>query len=114
MALMVLCVAPSGGRLAAQARGGANPLVGAWTLQAYDLEFQDTKERRPALGPHPRGSVVFTSEGRMTVYLEDGDRKAPTTDQERADAYKGLLAYTGTYRVDGKDRKSTRLNSSHT
>jgi hypothetical protein len=44
---------------------------------------------------------VFTPEGRIVVYLEDADRKAPTTDAERAAAYKGLLAYTGSYTVDG-------------
>lgn len=101
VALVAMGIALLGGPVVAQERGGANPLVGAWMLQAYDLEFQDTKERRPALGPHPRGSVVFTPEGRMTVYLEDADRKAPTTDAERAAAFKGLLAYTGTYRLEG-------------
>ena len=108
-ALVVAGMAFCAGSVQAQDQAGRARLLGAWSLQAYDLEFQDSGEHRPALGAHPRGSLVFTPEGRIVVYLEDGDRKAPTTDAERAEAYKGLLAYTGTYTVDG-NRWTTRVD----
>ena len=36
------------------------------------------------------------------AYLEADGRKAPKTDEERAAAYRTLVAYTGKYRVQGK------------
>ena len=74
-ALVVAGMALFAGSVQAQEQAGRARLLGAWSLQAYDLEFQDSGEHRPALGAHPRGTVVFTPEGRMVVYLEDADRR---------------------------------------
>ena len=37
----------------------------------------------------------------MMVVLTNEGRKAPKTDQDRADLFNSLVAYTGMYRVDG-------------
>ncbi len=95
---------------AAQAQSAPQPpLVGAWQIQTYDTEFQDTGDRLPVLGARPRGYLIFTVEGRMATYLEASDRAVPTTDAGRADAFKTLMAYTGRYRIEG-DRWVTRVD----
>ena len=37
----------------------------------------------------------------MMAYLEAANRKPPRNDQERAEAYRTMNAYTGRYRVEG-------------
>ena len=37
----------------------------------------------------------------MAVVITGEGRKAPATDQDRADLFNSLVAYTGPYRVDG-------------
>jgi len=75
-------------------------VLGVWKLVAYDLEFQDTGERRPVFGKKPVGYIIFTSEGRMTAYLEAENRKSPETDSERAAAFRTMIAYSGKYRLE--------------
>ena len=78
-----------------------NGVVGSWRVVSYELEFQDGGERVLPLGDRPNGYLVFGADGRMMAYLEAGGRAAPRTDDERAAAYRSLLAYTGKYRVEG-------------
>lgn len=86
-------------------------IQGVWRIVSYELEFQDTSERRPALGTKPNGYLVFAPGNRMIAYLEAPERKAPTTDEERAAAYRTMLAYTGRYRLEG-DKWITRVDAS--
>ena len=76
-------------------------VVGTWKLLSYELEFQDTGERRPGLGPRPSGYVIFTPGGRIMVFLQADGRKGATTEAERAEAFRTLNAYTGKYRLEG-------------
>ena len=76
-------------------------IVGSWRILSYELEFQDNGERRPTMGAHPSGYLVFLSTGRMMAYLEADGRRAPKTDEERVAAYRTIIAYTGKYRVQG-------------
>ena len=46
----------------------------------------------------------------MAVLTGDG-RKAPTTDQDRADLLKSMFAYTGMYRLEG-DKWITKVDVS--
>ena len=84
-------------------------IIGVWRLVSVRYEDQATKETWPVLGEHPRGSQIATKGGRWTAVVTADGRKIPKTDAERADALRSMIAYTGRYR----DRKSTRLNSSH-
>ena len=84
-------------------------IIGSWRILSYEFEFQDTGERRPALGAHPNGYLVFGADGRMAAYLEADGRKAPRTDAERVAAYRTLLAYTGKYRVQ-RDKWITTID----
>ena len=84
-------------------------IVGSWRLLSYGLEFQDGSERLNPLGAHPNGYLVFGQDGRMMAYLEAAGRTAPRSDEERAAAYRTLLAYTGRYRVEG-DKWTTSVD----
>jgi hypothetical protein len=78
--------------------GGA--LVGAWKLVSCFMEDLETGERKLPWGEHPNGRLVMTPGGRWIVIQTAEDRKAPQNDQERAAAFRSLLAYSGTYRTE--------------
>ena len=86
-------------------------VLGTWKLVAYDLEFQDSGERRPVFGRSPKGYIIFSPEGRMMAYLEAEKRNPPRTDEERAAAYQTMIAYTGKYRLEG-DKWITSVDGS--
>ena len=85
-------------------------LVGVWKLQKYEVEFQDTGERTAPFGNNPNGYGIFTPEGRTMAILTAEDRKVPQTDADRADAFRSMVAYTGTYRIEG-DRWITKVDT---
>jgi hypothetical protein len=87
--------------LQAQSGSDRSSIVGSWRVRSYELEFQDGGDRRFPLGARPNGHLVFGGDGRMMAYLEADGRKAPRNDEERAAAYRTLIAYTGKYRVEG-------------
>ncbi len=79
-----------------------SPLVGTWRLVAFEGEFQDTGEKIYDWGKSPRGMVIFTADGYYSVVIEAQGRKAPQTDADRAELWKSVTAYSGTYRSDGE------------
>lgn len=84
-------------------------LVGAWKLVAFDLEDKETGKLEPAFGPRPRGSLVFTPAGRMIAITTADGRHTPKTDEERAAAFRTMMAYSGKYRIEG-DKWTTRVD----
>ena len=74
---------------------------GVWKLVSYDVEIQATGQKEPPMGKNPTGYVIFTPEGRVFFVLTGEGRKAAKTVQERADLLSSLVAYTGTYRLEG-------------
>jgi len=78
-----------------------NVLVGSWRLASFEREYQTTGEREYPMGNTPTGYIMFLTEGRMAVVITGEGRKAPATDQDRAGLFNSLVAYTGSYRVDG-------------
>ena len=86
-------------------------ILGIWRLVSFEVEFQVTGEREHIRGKNPTGFIIFTPEGRMMVVLTNEGRKAPKTDQDRADLFNAMVAYTGTYRIEG-DRWITKVDVS--
>jgi hypothetical protein len=86
-------------------------ILGIWRLVSYEAEFQATGEREPVLGKNPTGYSIFTPEGRAFFILTGEGRKAPNTDQDRADLLKSMFAYTGIYRLEG-DKWITKVDVS--
>lgn len=81
---------------------------GVWKLVAYEIEIQATGQKEPAMGKNPTGYVIFIPEGRVWFILTGEGRKAAKTIEERAELLGSLVAYTGTYRVEG-DKWITRV-----
>lgn len=76
-------------------------ILGTWKLASYEAEYQTTGERELTLGRNWTGYAIFTPEGRVISVITSEGRKAPTTDQDRADLWKSMLGYTGMYRLEG-------------
>ncbi len=74
---------------------------GVWKLVSYEVEIQATGQKEPIMGRSPTGFVIFTPEGRAMFILTGEGRKPAKTVQERADLLSSLVAYTGTYRIEG-------------
>ncbi len=81
--------------------GDRTPVQGAWKLVSYDVEVQATGEKFPPMGKNPKGYVVFTPESRVWFVLTGDGRKPGKTAEEKAALLDSLVAYTGTYRVEG-------------
>ena len=78
-------------------------IVGTWKLVSVVYEDQDTKARTPVLGEHPKGRQIATADGLWLALVTGEGRPVPKTDEERAQALRTMIAYTGRYRVeDGK------------
>jgi hypothetical protein len=74
---------------------------GVWRLVSYEIEIQATGQREPVMGNNPTGYVIFTPENRVWFVLTGEGRKPAKTVQERAELLDSLVAYTGTYRIEG-------------
>ena len=79
----------------------ADKVVGTWKLVSYEVEVQATGQKGPVMGEKPAGYATFTREGRVFFVLTGDARKAAKTDQERAELLSTLIAYSGTYSVEG-------------
>ncbi len=84
-------------------------VVGTWKLVSYEVEVQATGQKAPVMGEKPTGYATFTQEGRVFFVLTGEARKAAKTDQERAELLSTLIAYTGTYSVEG-DKWTTNVD----
>ena len=78
-------------------------LVGTWKLVSCFMEDVETKELKPLWGERPNGYIVLTPEGRWIVVQTAEGRKAPKTDEDRAAAFRSMLAYSGKYRTEGNE-----------
>jgi hypothetical protein len=78
-------------------------IVGTWKLVSVVYEDQATKERTPVYGNNPRGYQIATPEGRWLALVTAEGRPVPKTEEERAQALRTMISYSGRYRVeDGK------------
>ena len=105
MRVLLLCLLALAAATAARADDAAlkQKIVGNWKLVSVVYEDQESKARTPVYGEHPRGRQIATADGiRLALVTAEG-RIVPKTDEERAQALRTMIAYTGRYRVeDGK------------
>src|SRR5262249_24916718 len=95
------------GLLSTPAVGGEEDLYGTWKLASMQRRIVDTGQILDAFGPEPRGFLTYGEGGRMTVLIAMNSRPKPDsiekmTDQQRADLFRSMVAYAGTYSFDGK------------
>jgi hypothetical protein len=85
-------------------RAEERSIVGAWRLKSF-VRVTTDGGRYDQLGAHPDGYLIYSADGRMSVLMVDGDRPAPRHSPpdpaERAALHETMLAYAGTYRVEG-------------
>jgi len=84
-------------------------VIGFWKLISCVVEIQATGQIEQVMGQHPTGYVNFSPEGRVMFILTGEGRKPAKTTEERADLLSTLVAYTGTYRIEG-DRWITKVD----
>jgi hypothetical protein len=100
--LTVLVVAVSAALSAGYA---AESIVGTWRLISQTAEDSESKAIENVFGDKPVGFLTYTSDGRMSVIITRSTRKLPAsakaTEAEAAHLYGTMIAYAGTYRIDG-------------
>jgi hypothetical protein len=78
-------------------------IAGTWKLVSVAYEDTAGGARTPVYGAHPKGIQIATPQGRWLALMTAEGRSVPNSDDQRAQALKTMIAYTGRYRVeDGK------------
>ena len=102
MRLLLVCICALA---IVSARAGDDELrqkiVGSWKLVSVVYENQETKARTPVLGEHPKGRQIATADGLWLALVTAEGRPVPKTEEERAQALRTMIAYTGRYRIEG-------------
>jgi hypothetical protein len=100
--MVVLVLATSAVCQLAQA---ADSIVGTWRLVSWVEEETESKAQHKNFGDNPSGILMYTADGRMSIIFADPRRQAPAapkvTDTEAANLYRGMVAYAGSYRLEG-------------
>ena len=81
-------------------------LYGTWRLVSNIREVVGTGERANIFGEAPRGLLTYGRDGRMSAIVVGENRPKPMdlaklTDHERAELFKTMVAYAGTFSVEG-------------
>ena len=85
----------------------ADELNGTYKMISAKRQIVDTGEVTDAYGgPHPNGTIIYGRDGRFLALVTFDGRAKPEsiltmTDQQRADLFRSMLAYGGTYSFDG-------------
>jgi hypothetical protein len=78
-------------------------ILGSWRMTSWVTKDVSTGERQDALGPNPRGTVVYTPE-RVTFLIVKDNRKRPNrlppSDGEKIGLFDTMFAYSGSYTVE--------------
>jgi len=90
-----------------QADTGNEALIGTWHLVSFTQTIVATGETIDVFGRAPKGYISYGRDGRMIVLMVKDARPRPSdlskmTDHERAELFKTMVAYAGTYTTDGK------------
>ena len=84
------------------------PTVGTYKIVAYAIEIDG--QPREVFGKSPRGYVIITPK-RIMFVITGESRKFGTSVEEKVALWDSMIAYTGTYRVEG-DRLITSVDAS--
>lgn len=80
-------------------------LTGTYKLVSSTRTIVETGEVKDSYGKQPKGYIMYGKDGRMLVLITHDGRPTPSrtdmTDQDRADQYRTLNAYGGTYTFHG-------------
>jgi len=83
----------------------AELIVGSWRLVSWVEMDTESKSAHNVFGDNPTGMITYTPDGRMSVFIIDPKRTKPagpkTTDAEAVELYRTIIAYSGSYSIDG-------------
>ena len=83
----------------------ADSIVGCWRLVSWVEVETETKSVHGAFGENPTGTLTYTPDGRMSLFIIDPKRKPSSgpksTDAEAVELYRTMIAYTGSYSIEG-------------
>jgi hypothetical protein len=83
----------------------ADAIVGTWRIESFVREVTATGQRYNEFGDKPGGFISYLPDGRMYAMLVADSRAKPAgpfpTDREKAELFGTMIAYAGTYRIDG-------------
>ena len=83
----------------------ASMLIGTWKQLTGTMVEEGGGERKSNLSAAPNGYVNFSTDGRLMLLSTDSARKAPAgqvpTPAEAEALYRSMIAYAGTYKVEG-------------
>jgi len=101
LAFTSICTFASAAALAEQCAG---PQLGTWRLLSFTVLDPETGKVTAPYGLYPTGFLSYTSDCRMHTIIVREHRSAPValvaTDAEKIALFEGLIAYSGTYRID--------------
>ena len=84
-----------------------HPAVGSWRLISSEATTVDDEGNTEVIvTENPQGYIMFTPWGRMMTVCVGGHsdrKKVPTSQADFSDLWKRMLAYTGTYRIEGDE-----------
>lgn len=88
----------------------ADELYGTWQLVSYKRTLVKTGETTDVFGKSPKGSITFGRDGRVIALMTSDKRPhvpdaAKMTDKQRAELYKTMIAWAGTYSLYEKTIK---------
>jgi len=102
LAFACVCIFASASSLAEQCTG---PQLGTWRLLSVTDRDPETGEITAPYGLYPTGFLSYTADCRVYAIIVREHRTAPVatvaTDAEKIALYEGLVAYSGTYKIDG-------------
>ena len=92
--------------LSSSAFAGNEEIVGTWKLVSSQRKIVATGATVDTYGANPRGWIMYGPDNRVMVLILRSDRPKPEsldkmTDQQRADLFRSMLAYTGTFKFEG-------------
>lgn len=81
-------------------------IVGTYRLISSNRTISETGETENSYGKNPTGFITYGSDGRMMAIITFSDRPKPESldkmnDQQRAELFRTMLAYGGTYTFRG-------------
>ncbi len=88
----------------------AAALHGAWSLEAWRIEHDDSRPPAYPFGDDATGQILYAPEGRMSAVISRRDRAGldaasihAASAQSCRDAYTSFFCYAGRWHVDGDD-----------
>jgi Lipocalin-like domain len=80
-------------------------VVGSWRLLSWVQEDVESKAVQSVFGDNPVGVITYTSDGHMSVFIANPKQRPAggplPTDAEAANLYRTMIAYSGTYSIEG-------------